>query len=467
MIRTEILVAGGGPSGASVARLLRQLGHDVWLVDRGADRRRHHLESLSPATWLVLESLGLRANIEAARLAHAVESFVSWPAPGPPRAGWVIDRRCFDEFLLDAARAVGVTVVRPAKVCRPTRTDDGGWLVPIEESGARRIVCAEHLIDASGRRGVLGGARTPTSLPLVALCGDFEDLRGLPPWSVVVAGHDAWFWGATLSDGRGRAIAFVHPTRDPSIRRDAQLAARLASVPLLAPFLRGRLVKVSVTDASSWQSPLVEDHAIKIGDAACCIDPISSQGIQSALVSAIKGAAVVHALRTGGDVEAARELYRLHVQETARAHAVLSAQQYMRGGVEAFWRERASHADASTTLQQRLDVDDDTRLWLQPGVARVEMPSLNGLVVCRRAAVTAPTLAGPVTFVDGIELAPLVDLLRGGEKTREIALRWAAHVGPSSSVKVLAWSLRMGLLAERPDALSEKEGSVRAPLALP
>jgi flavin-dependent dehydrogenase len=457
MIRVEILVAGGGPSGASVARLLRQLGHEVWLVDRGDDRRRHHLESFSPATWLVLESLGLRANVEAARLAHAAESLVSWPAPEPPRAGWVVDRRCFDELLIDAARAAGVTVVRPAKVCRPTRADDGGWLVPIAESGATRIVRAEHLIDAGGRRGVLGGARTTASLPLVALCGDFEDLGRLPARSVVVAGPDAWCWGATLPDGRGRAIAFMHPTRDPRISRAAQLAAQLARVPLLAPFLRGRMVNVNATDASSWQSPLMEDHAIKVGDAACCIDPISSQGVQSALVSAIKGAAIVHALRAGGDIEAAHALYRSHVQETARAHAMLSAQQYMQGGVGAFWRDRASPAAATAPLQARLDVGDDTRLWLQPGVARVETPGMDGLTICRRAAVTAPTLAGPVTFIDGIEIAPLVGLLHGGETTREIALRWAAHVGPSRSVKALAWSLRMGLLAARPDGLSDRD----------
>lgn len=447
VIRVEILVAGGGPAGSSVARLLQRLGHRVWLVDGGADPRRHHLESLSPAIWPVLESLGLRAEIEDAGLAHAVESLVSWPALEPPRAGWVVERRRLDDRLLDAARAAGVTVVRPARIRRPRRCADGGWQVAIEEADRRYLVRADHLIDAGGRRGALAGARTRVTPTLAALCGDFEDLP-LPPRTVVEAGRDAWFWGAALPDGRGRAIAFVQPARAPGDGRAAQLAARLAGTRLLAAFLGGRLVRVGVTDASSWQSPLVEDDAIKIGDAACCVDPISSQGVQLALVSAIKAAAVVHALRAGGDAAAARELYHLHVTGTARLHAGLSAQHYARGGGEAFWRARARVAGASPPpVAAPPGVDDHTPLWLQPGVVRVEVPSLDGLVIERRAAVMAPTLAGPVRFVDGIELAPLMGLLRGGETTREIALRWAAHVGSSSSVKALAWSLRMGLLA--------------------
>ena len=95
--------------------------------------------------------------------------------------------------------------------------------------------------------------------------------------------------------------------------------------------LKPTATNIAICDASAFvdEDPFSE-HEIKVGDAAIALDPLSSQGVQAALRSAVQGGAVVHTLLSGGDVGAALEFYRNAVTELAAHHQTIAAKYYFR-----------------------------------------------------------------------------------------------------------------------------------------
>ena len=62
----DVIVAGGGPSGTSVATRLRQLGHSVVLLEKSSHPRFHVGESLLPFTMDLLRELDFMPTLESA-----------------------------------------------------------------------------------------------------------------------------------------------------------------------------------------------------------------------------------------------------------------------------------------------------------------------------------------------------------------------------------------------------------------
>ena len=65
-ITTDVLVIGGGPGGSTVATMLARKGHQVVLLERERFPRHHIGESLLPASFPVLEELGVLPAIQQA-----------------------------------------------------------------------------------------------------------------------------------------------------------------------------------------------------------------------------------------------------------------------------------------------------------------------------------------------------------------------------------------------------------------
>jgi 2-polyprenyl-6-methoxyphenol hydroxylase-like FAD-dependent oxidoreductase len=87
---------------------------------------------------------------------------------------------------------------------------------------------------------------------------------------------------------------------------------------------------------------------IRTGEAAVSIDPLSSQGIQVALVSAVQGAAAVHTILTDDyDAAEAIEFFRERQQSAAARGRIAAARLYGENPVEnAFWSSRSFIRDA-------------------------------------------------------------------------------------------------------------------------
>src|SRR5262245_11379906 len=77
-VAAETCILGGGPAGTVVARRLAELGHDTLLVDRADDDGPARAESLAPSILPILESLQLRAEVEAAAFGREQRALVLW-----------------------------------------------------------------------------------------------------------------------------------------------------------------------------------------------------------------------------------------------------------------------------------------------------------------------------------------------------------------------------------------------------
>ncbi len=93
--------------------------------------------------------------------------------------------------------------------------------------------------------------------------------------------------------------------------------------------------------SSSW---------LLVGDAASTVDPISSQGIQKAITSALAAGVVVQTILTRPDqAETAIEFYQDREETTYRLHVDSLARLYSREGRwsdQPFWKRRLSAEDS-------------------------------------------------------------------------------------------------------------------------
>lgn len=85
-VRPDVVVIGGGPSGATVATLVAKAGFRVQLLERERFPRYHIGESLIPETFGVLDRLGMLPKLQGSRFVekHSVQ-FVTEQESSPSR----------------------------------------------------------------------------------------------------------------------------------------------------------------------------------------------------------------------------------------------------------------------------------------------------------------------------------------------------------------------------------------------
>lgn len=308
----DILVAGAGPAGATIARLLACKGRRVVLVDprtRPTDR----LEVVAPAASAVVEAVGIAHLLRDPSLARPcpgirrrwgtaateIDDFLR--RPGGP--GYVIDRVRFDDALRAMAMEAGVDGVAGRVVA--ARRDGGDTVVDVE-SGARRISVAVGLvIDATGRPSAVArrmGARRLLSERLVAERQSADAIHAADrhaAWLEVDGAQDAWRYQVSGPGERLERWAVHRPDK------------------------RAGRVRADADASSALLSHAAGDGWIAIGDAAASFDPVTSQGLVNALSTALVATGVI--LSPGGLQEDARRIYSdavaatFHHSEAGRA----------------------------------------------------------------------------------------------------------------------------------------------------
>jgi flavin-dependent dehydrogenase len=303
------IVAGAGPAGAVAAVILARSGHPTLLVDRIADGTAKIGEALPEAAGRLLRALdlpvldadGTHAPIGGTLSCWSSDELIALDSfRHPAGQGWRLDRARFDADLRTAAIAAGATY-RDDRVRSVCRRDDG-WGVEFDSGTAER---ARWIVDATGRSALLGRRLGVPRVRDPQLVAFYARGRSDPAFqldrTVVEAVPDGWWYAARLPSGV--PIAGFHTDArtaaalraDPGawareLSRTRHIARLLAASPFDAPARAvdargGRLGQVS---GEGW---------IACGDAAMCFDPISGQGIFSALHGGFAaGTAVVAAL---------------------------------------------------------------------------------------------------------------------------------------------------------------------------
>ena len=458
-IEAEVCVLGGGPAGSVTAGRLAELGHDTLLVDRAAEENPPRAESLAPSILPILDSLKLRGDVDAAVFQREKRALVLWDSSAVQEKSFatapslLVERTLFDKRLRAAATRAGVRLLAPARARAPQRLASGGWSVPVTTPAGATVVTATFLVDARGKRHAGTDKPAPPTAAISAawLPGD----RSLAE-TRIEAGVDAWLWGSPLPNPGYAAMIFLDSERIAGLSgaRRAELYLHLLSrSKLLRSLLAGEMIgPVRVRDATRRIGrDLIGNDFIRVGEAAVAIDPLSSQGIQEALLSAIQGSAAVHTILTAGcDPAPALEFYRER-RQTAAANSRFAAARFYRAHPDrsSFWLRRAAGAETPATGEARparTGLLPPCDLRISPALKIVEVPVLAGALIRRARALGHPGLERPIAFFGGVALAPLVEDAAGASATDRILLRWKRRVPPETARTIINWMWTVGIL---------------------
>ena len=232
--------------------------------------------------------------------------------------GWHVDGTRFDKGLRAASQAAGATVWTDTSLATLERGGECGWkLQLVRPHGKRQDVRARFVVDATGRghrvAGSLGVKRRYDD-KLLAFQARFRPNPLLAEadedcLNFVEAVACGWWYTARTParDGSERIVVLFTDAGDPSVP-SAATAKGFLSLVQDAPALRSKLEgygyslcagPVAVDARSSRLEQMHGEGWLAVGDAAMAFDPLSSQGILTALYGGVKAAKAVLAYLSG------------------------------------------------------------------------------------------------------------------------------------------------------------------------
>ncbi|MGF7212774.1 flavin-dependent dehydrogenase [Skermanella aerolata] len=360
--QVDVVVVGGGPAGATAALTLARSGLSVLLVERSTRWPIRTGEGLPPMARPLLESLGLWERFRAAGHLPSSGNRSAWGSSelfetdfifNPYGHGWHLDRSVFDAMIVAAAEQAGVLRLSATRVAwEPTAA---GGALRIHQDGRELTATARAVLDCSGQAAAIVhrlGARRIHRDKLVAVVALHRPGRGgdVDSTTLVEAAPDGWWYTALLPGDRR---VFVYLTDgdllDVRAARDVtEWLARLKRTDHLQQiherFEYKVLVPPTIVPAgSSKLCPAAGDGWIAAGDSAISFDPLSSQGIVTAM-SLGQQAALSMLNAWKGDVDAITSylstIDRLERDYMARRHRYYALER--RWAESPFWSRRSS-----------------------------------------------------------------------------------------------------------------------------
>jgi flavin-dependent dehydrogenase len=304
----DFTIVGAGPAGSTTALLLAREGYSVVVIDKLSGSGVCMGEVLAPQWSEIGRVLGL-SDVFAKQNHRVSPGVVSAWGSAEPRSndyifnphgmGWHLDRSGFNSMLIDAARSAGSEAVREG-VVTSFAEDDQGWLLTVAHCGEFLQVRSRFLIDAGGRASRWSALHSERFVydRLVAVAIHYRRPMDFP-WTdcaLVEAVDQGWFYSVATP---GDEAVIVYMT-------DADLYAKGRR--RSKDFFREQLQKALWTEKRMGE--MVSDPAIHsavssvrervagrnwlvAGDAGRSFDPLSSQGIMSAIRSGIDAAKTV------------------------------------------------------------------------------------------------------------------------------------------------------------------------------
>jgi halogenation protein CepH len=330
----EVVVVGGGPGGTTTASLIAMQGHRVILLEKEKFPRYQIGESLLPSTIHGVCGLtGVADELVRAGFTFKNGGTFSWgtnPEPwtfsfsiSPSIAAknsyaYQVERKKFDQILLDHARRLGVDVREECTVTGIVGDDErvrGASYV--DDTGNAVQVRAKYVVDASGNQSRLyrqvGERKYSEFFRNLAIFGYFDGGKRLPPPNsgniICVAFESGWFWYIPLSRALTSVGAVVRRELADKVQGslDESFRALIGECPMIREYLGdaqritegdyGRLrvrKDYSYHNTSYWRPGMV-----LIGDAACFVDPVFSSGVHLATYSALLASRSINTVLAG------------------------------------------------------------------------------------------------------------------------------------------------------------------------
>lgn len=302
----DVVVVGGGPSGAASALKCSQLGFNTLLVEKGKSDRHKPCGGVIPTICInILGDLGLKIPTDVMCSPPTVGLFYV-PPSGRRNGGHVknysllnVNRDRFDGWLRKAAEVSGARILHEAEFVNLER--NGGINVSIRTEGRVIKFSTRYLIGADGTFSVVRKQLYPNAggeaLTVLQECwlaeGDFGEcfyafFKGdiTPTYGYVIPKDGLLIVGTGAPKGHHTPVSMY-------IRRFKEWLCREFAFNSIS------LERVEAA-AIPYSSPICgEGNVILVGDAAGFCNPFSGEGIRLAIKSGIvAGEAVQQAERS-------------------------------------------------------------------------------------------------------------------------------------------------------------------------
>ncbi|KAJ7238669.1 putative halogenase [Mycena rebaudengoi] len=352
---TDILVIGGGPSGAYAASALAREGFSVTVLEKEHFPRYHIGESMLPSCRPFLRFIGAEDKVVnhgfTVKVGAAVklnqykrEGYTDFISPDPRKAAWNVVRSEFDEILLRHATESGAVVYEGVQVTgiqfSGERPISAAWKSDIGNTGELRF---KWLVDASGRTGIMStkylrNRRFNQSLKNVAFWGYWNGAnmyapgtkRENAPWFEALTDESGWAWliplhNDTVSVGVVMKEEFSRIKKSKLSGPEASSKTHYHIQLLLAPGvvnLLGNAKLISEVKSAGDYSYSAGTYAgpnYRIaGDAGAFIDPFFSSGVHLAFAGGLSAATTISASIRGHCSEA--DAIKFHNEKTGTSY---------------------------------------------------------------------------------------------------------------------------------------------------
>jgi len=315
----DVLIAGGGPAGSTIAALLAERGRRVVLVEKDHHPRFHIGESLLPMNLMLFEKMGLREEVERIGMIKYGAEFIS---PYHNKSitfefanaidkrfpfAYQVRRSVLDEILFKHAAGKGAETLEGCRITAVEFPPEGGARATGTcEDGTEKSWRARFFVDASGRDTLLASRfgikvrnRRHNSAAMFGHFSGAQRLPGKAEGNITIFWFDyGWFWFIPLSDGATSVGAVCRPDYIKSRQKDldAFFMDTIALCPAIAERLRDATLLAPVTGTGNYSyraRRMAGDSYVMLGDAFAFIDPIFSAGVFFAMQSAFVGADAV------------------------------------------------------------------------------------------------------------------------------------------------------------------------------
>jgi geranylgeranyl diphosphate/geranylgeranyl-bacteriochlorophyllide a reductase len=332
----DVVVVGGGPSGATAAHDLAGLGRSVLLLDR-AGRIKPCGGAIPPRLirdFAIPDHL-LVAHVNAARMVSPSDKQVDMPIDG----GFVgmVDREVFDEWLRRRAAQAGA--IRRTGLFRRFEYDEAGnTIVHYDERGvdgsmtartvrARALIGADGALSAVARQCLPGAERQPYVFA-------YHEIVRSPPAESNFDGArcDVYYRGTVSPDFYG----WVFPHGDTvsvgtgSARKGFSLRESVDGLREAAGLGNSETIRREGAPIPLHPLPRWDDGrgVLLAGDAAGVVAPASGEGIYYAMIGGRLSAEAVHEFLQTGNVKALRSARKRFMRMHGIVFWILGAMQW-------------------------------------------------------------------------------------------------------------------------------------------
>jgi geranylgeranyl reductase len=330
----DVIVVGGGPSGATAAHDLACAGHKVMLLDR-AGRIKPCGGAVPPRLlkdFDIPQSL-LVAHAKSARIIAPSNRKVTMPVGESGYVG-MVDRDVFDEWLRARAATAGATRVTG----RCETVDDSGAVVRLSYRSVRKAevqtVTARAVIGADGARSAVArqcinnADRVPcvfayhevVEVPDV-IDADYEETR----CDVYYQGHlspDFYAW--IFPHGKHASIGLGSADKGFPLRETTELMRRQTGMAHWKT-VRKEGAPIPLKPLKRWDNGR---NVVVAGDAAGVVAPSSGEGIYYAMTAGRMSADAVGTFLKTGQSSALKLARKSFMKEHGRVFWILGVMQY-------------------------------------------------------------------------------------------------------------------------------------------